>query len=125
MAVLFDLRWLHEKVLACDIRIEAVLKELSIGRGYKCDALPSSRRRTDQVNGLAFDARSALFALLGKDITRVDGFGPYLALKLVAECGDDLLASPSCKALYLLAGPGAEQQDLRRQGAFVTNATHR
>ena len=77
--------------------IEAVLKELSIGRGHKCDALPSSRRRTDQVNGLAFDARSALFALLGKDITRVDGFGPYLALKLVAECGDDLLAWPSAK----------------------------
>ena len=24
-----------------------------------------------------------------------------------------------------MAGPGAEQQDLRRQGAFVTNATHR
>ena len=87
----------HEKVSACDIRIEAVLKELSIGRGHKCDALPSSRRRTDQVNGLAFDARSALFALLGKDITRVDGFGPYLALKLVAECGDDLLAWPSAK----------------------------
>jgi transposase len=87
----------HEKVLACDIRIEAVLKELSIGRGHNCDALPSSRRRTDQVNGLAFDVRSALFALLGKDITRVDGFGPYLALKLVAECGDDLLAWPSTK----------------------------
>ena len=79
------------------VRIEAVLKELSIGRGHNCDALPSSRRRTDQVNGLAFDVRSALFALLGKDITRVDGFGPYLALKLVAECGDDLLAWPSAK----------------------------
>ena len=35
--------------------------------------------------------------MLGKDITRVDGFGPYLALKLVAECGDDLLAWPSAK----------------------------
>ena len=66
----------HEKVSACDIRIEAVLKELSIGRGHKCDALPSSRRRTDQVNGLAFDARSALFALLGKDITRVTALVP-------------------------------------------------
>jgi hypothetical protein len=87
----------HEKVLACDIRIEAVLKELSIGRGHNCEALPSSRRRTDQINGLAFDVRLALFALLGKDITRVDGFGPHLALKLIAECGDDLLAWPSTK----------------------------
>jgi len=73
------------------------LKELSAGRGHKSDALPSSRRRTDQVNGLAFDVRSALFALLGKDIVSIDGLGPYLALKLIAECGDDLLAWPSAK----------------------------
>jgi transposase len=87
----------HEKVSACDVRVEAVLKDLSIGRGHKADSLPSSRRRTDQVNGLAFDVRSALFALLGKDITRIDGFGPYLSLKLIAECGDNLSAWPSAK----------------------------
>ena len=48
----------HEKVSACDVRIEAVLKELSIGRGPRSDSLPSSRRRTDQANGLAFDVRA-------------------------------------------------------------------
>jgi transposase len=87
----------HEKVSACDVRIEAVLKELSIDRGHRSDSLPSSRRRTDQANGLAFDARAALFALLGKDITQIDGLGPYLSLKLIAECGDDLSAWPSAK----------------------------
>jgi transposase len=87
----------HEKVSACDTRIEAVMKDLSIGRGHDTGALTPSRRRTDQVNGLAFDVRSALFALLGKDITKIDGFGPYLSLKLVAECGDDLSAWPSAK----------------------------
>jgi len=87
----------HEKVSACDARIEAVLKDLSIGRGHATGALTPSRRRTDQVNGLAFDVRSALFAVLGKDITKIDGFGPYLSLKLVAECGDDLSAWPSAK----------------------------
>jgi len=40
--------------------------------------------------------------LLGKDITRIDGFGSYLALKFVAECGDNLSA-------------------FRRQGTVVTN----
>jgi transposase len=87
----------HEKVSACDVRIEAVLKELSIDRGHRSDSLPSSRRRADQANGLAFDARAALFALLGKDITQIDGLGPYLSLKLIAECGDDLSAWPSAK----------------------------
>jgi transposase len=88
----------HEKVSACDVRIEAVLRELSIGRGRRSDSVPSPRRpRTDQVNGLAFDVRAALFALLGKDLTQIDGLGPYLSLKLVAECGDDLSAWASAK----------------------------
>jgi transposase len=87
----------HEKVSACDVRIEAVLKELSIDRGRRSGSLPSSRRRTDQANGLAFDVCAALFALLGKDITQIDGLGPYLSLKLIAECGDDLSAWPSSK----------------------------
>jgi transposase len=87
----------HEKVSACDARIEAVMKDLSIDRSHDAAVLTPSRRRTDQMNGLAFDVRSALFALLGKDITKIDGFGPYLSLKLVAECGDDLSAWPSVK----------------------------
>jgi transposase len=87
----------HEKASACDVRIETVLKELSIDRGRRSGSLPSSRRRADQANGLAFDVRAALFALLGKDITQIDGLGPYLSLKLIAECGDDLSAWPSAK----------------------------
>ena len=39
----------------------------------------------------------ALNALLGKDLTRIHGIGPYLALKLVSECGDDLSAWPTAK----------------------------
>ena len=88
----------REKASACDARIEAVLKELSIGRGHSSDSLPSSGRdRSDQANALAFDARALLFALLGKDITQINGLGPYLSLKLIAECGDDLSAWPSAK----------------------------
>ena len=88
----------QEKASACDIRIEAVLKELSIGRGPRSDPLPSPRRhRATQANGLAFDVRAALFALLGKDLTQINGLGPYLSLKLIAECGDDLSAWPNAK----------------------------
>jgi transposase len=90
----------HEKASACDVRIEAVLKELSIHRGRGHGAVPPAsrrRNRTDQANALAFDVRAALFVLLGKDITTIDGLGPYLSLKLIAECGDDLTSWPSAK----------------------------
>jgi hypothetical protein len=90
----------HEKASACDVRIESVLKELIIHRGHDHgSAPPVSRRRnrTDQANALAFDVRAALFGLLGKDVTMIDGLGPYLSLKLIAECGDDLTSWPSAK----------------------------
>jgi transposase len=90
----------HEKASACDVQIEAVLKELIIHRGRDHgSAPPVSRRRnrTDQANALAFDVRAALFGLLGKDVTTIDGLGPYLSLKLIAECGDDLTPWPSAK----------------------------
>src|SRR6201997_4603938 len=88
----------QEKASACDARIETVLKELSIRRGREAGPLPSPRRPLSrQPNALVFDVRAALFALLGKDLTQIHGLGPYLALKLVAECGDDLSAWPSAK----------------------------
>jgi transposase len=75
-----------------------VLKELSIRRGREAGPLPSPRRRiSPHPNALAFDVRAALFALLGKDLTQIHGLGPYLALKLIAECGDDLSAWSSAK----------------------------
>lgn len=65
----------HEKASACDVRIEAVLKELSIhrGRGHGSVPPPRRRHRTDQANALAFDVRAALFALLGRDIKASGG----------------------------------------------------
>ena len=90
----------HERVSACDVRIETVLNLLTAARGLSGSEPvppPRRRRRTDQPNALAFDARAALFRLLGKDITRIDGLGPYLSLKLIAECGDDLSPWPSAK----------------------------
>jgi transposase len=67
--------------------VEEVLMALASLRGH----MPR------QANGPAFDVREALYALLGKDLTQIHGLGPYLALKLVAECGDDLSAWPSAK----------------------------
>ncbi len=88
----------QEKVAACDARIESVLKKLASVRGSKEATPPAPRRRMPrQANAPAFDVREALYALLGKDLTQIHGLGPYLALKLVAECGDDLSAWPTAK----------------------------
>jgi transposase len=88
----------QEKATACDGKIEVVLKALSTRRGTDAGPAPGSRRNTGrQANGPNFDVSGALYTMLGKDLTQIHGLGPYLALKLIAECGDDLSAWPSAK----------------------------
>jgi transposase len=85
------------KVAACDVRIEAALKELEAASPPPTAPIPAPRHRTKQPNALAFPAREALHRILGVDLTQIHGLGPYLALKLVGECGTDLSAWPSAK----------------------------
>jgi transposase len=98
----------QHKVMACDQRIETVLKGLST-YGLDPGAVPAPRRRMSrQPNEPSFDLRGALYAVLGQDLTRIHGLGPSLALKLVAECGTDLTAWPSAKHFtsWLCLAPG-------------------
>jgi transposase len=85
------------KVAACDERIEAVLTRLREAAAQSSGKLPPARHTTRQSNALAFDVRAALHGLLGVDLTQIHGLGPYLALKLVGECGTDLSAWPDAK----------------------------
>jgi transposase len=88
----------QKKVAECDARIEAVLKRLKEAGAKPAGKLPAPRYRiTQQPNALGFDVRAALHAILGIDLTQINGLGPYLALKLVGECGTDLSAWPSAK----------------------------
>ena len=59
-------------------------------------------------NGFSFDVQPALHAVLGLDVTKIDGFGPYVALKLLAECGTDMSRWPSAKHFtsWLCLSPG-------------------
>ena len=84
------------KVAACDKQIEDILKRLKqTAAPPKSKLLPTRQRR--QPNTPAFDARAALHASLGVDLTQIDGLGPSLALKLVGECGTTLEAWPTAK----------------------------
>jgi transposase len=85
------------KVAACDEQIEAILKRLKKNAPPPASKLLPVRQRTHQPNAPAFDARGALHAILGVDLTQINGLGPYLALKLVGECGTNLAAWPTAK----------------------------
>jgi hypothetical protein len=83
-------------VAECDRCIEARLEQLQ-ARELPPEPLPAPRHKTRQPNALSFDARAALYAMTGVDLTQIHGIGPYLALKLVSECGTDMLRWPSAK----------------------------
>jgi hypothetical protein len=74
----------------CDQQIAQSLLRLSQQKSPPSDPLPKPRHRTRQPNALNFDVRSLLYQLVGVDLTQIHGIGPYLALRLVAECGTDL-----------------------------------
>ena len=85
------------KVTGCDKQIEAILNRLKKNAAPPAARLLPARHRTRQPNSVAFDVRGALHAILGVDLTQINGLGPYLALKLVGECGTNLTAWPSAK----------------------------
>ena len=85
------------KVALCDLRIEAALKRLPKASSVPVGKLPPVRATKKQANDLNFDVRAALHGLLGCDVTQIHGLGPYLALKLVGECGTNLSAWPNAK----------------------------
>ena len=85
------------KVAACDAHVEAVLNRLREAAAIPTGQLPPARHTTKQPNGMGFDVRAILHGLLGCDLTQIHGLGPYLALKLVGECGTDLSAWPDAK----------------------------
>jgi transposase len=95
------------QVAQCDQQIESALKQLQAD-DYPVDPLPAARHRARPRNAFAFDVREALYAMLGVDLTQIHGLGPYVALKLIAECGNDMSRWPSAKhfASWLTLAPG-------------------
>jgi transposase len=97
----------QEHVAECDRHLEARLAQLSEATSEKA-ALPPARRMTRQRNAPSFDVRAALYALIGADLTQIHGMGPYLALKMVGECGTDMSRWPNAKHFtsWLCLAPG-------------------
>jgi len=95
-------------VAACDRQLEVLLARLNALEPPD-SPLPAPRDKMPrQPNALNFDVRAALYAMIGVDLTRIHSIGPYLALKLVGECGTDLSKWPSAKHFtsWLCLAPG-------------------
>jgi transposase len=74
----------------CDEQIERALILLNTEKPLSDQPLAKARHRTKQPNAINFDVRSALYQLVSTDLTQIHGIGPFLALRLIAECGTDL-----------------------------------
>jgi hypothetical protein len=111
----------HAKVAECDQAIEAVLATCE--QAEPTMALPAARYRTRQANEPRFDVRTALFELLGTDLTQLHGFGAYTALRLIGECGTDMSKWPTAKHFtsWLTLAPDNKISG----GKLLSTKTHR
>ena len=86
------------QVAECDEEIERALVQLRGDADTPDAPLPPPRvKNTHSANALHFDVREALYAVLGVDLTQIHGLGPYVAVKLISECGTDMTKWPSAK----------------------------
>lgn len=97
-------------VAECDIQIEHVVAALNSSRPIPAAPLPKARHRTKQPNDVNFDVRTAMYQLAGTDLTQIHGIGPFLALRLVAECSTDLTRWKTAKHFtsWLTLSPGCK-----------------
>lgn len=102
----------QEQVRGTDVQIEQVLSILCKDRAIPEVPLPKSRRgqNTRAPNALNFDVTAALYHLVGIDLTKIHGMGPYLALRLISECGMDLSRWRTAKHFtsWLTLSPGSK-----------------
>lgn len=98
------------RIEECDAEIERALAMLSAVREPPATPLPKPRHRTKQPNAVNFDTRPLLYQLTGVDLTQIHGIGPYLALRLIGECGTDLSRWPTAKHFtsWLTLSPGCK-----------------
>lgn len=94
----------------CDMQIEQALAALKADKPEPEQPIPKVRNRTKQSNAVNFDVRTALYQLIGVDLTQIHGIGPFLALRLIAECGTDLSKWRTAKQFtsWLTLSPGCK-----------------
>lgn len=85
----------QDKIRACDAAIEQALRCLTENQPEPDEPLPPTRAK--KARGQGFDLRAALHAMVGVDLTQINGLGAESVLQLIAECGDDMSRWPTAK----------------------------
>ena len=111
----------------CDEQIERAVAALNAERRIPEAPLPKPRHRTKQPNDINFDVRSAMYQLAGTDLTQIHGIGPFLALRLVAECGTDLTRWPTAKHFtsWLTLSPGCKISGGKVLASYTRKSSNR
>jgi len=117
----------HARIKECDVQIERTLATLTADKTSPEEPLPKSRSRSSQSNALSFDVQRALYGLAGVDLTQIHGIGPYLALRLVGECGTDLSRWPTAKHFtsWLTLSPGCKISGGKTLSSHTRKTTNR
>lgn len=116
------------RVADCDRQIEQALASLARqSSSTPSTPLPNARHRTKQPNAVNFDVRPMLYQLLDVDLTQIHGIGPYLALRLIAECGTDLSRWPTAQHFtsWLTLSPGSRISGGKVLSAHTRKTTNR
>jgi transposase len=94
----------------CDVEIERTVARLNIHRPMPETPLPKAKHRSKMPHDPNFDVRTAIYQLAGTDLTQIHGIGPFLALRLIAECGTDLSRWRTAKHFtsWLTLSPGCK-----------------
>lgn len=106
----------------CDEQIEQALAVLNADKPVPGQTIPKK-----QPNAINFDVRSALYQLVGTDLTQIHGIEPFLALRLIAECGTDLSKWRTAKHFtsWLTLSPGCKISGGKVLSAHSRKTTNR
>lgn len=94
----------------CDAEIERAVAELNIERPMPDAPLPKAKHRSKMPSDPNFNVRLAMYQLAGTGLTQIHGVGPFLALRLIGECGTDLSRWRTAKHFtsWLTLSPGCK-----------------
>lgn len=100
----------QSRIDECDVEIERTVAALNVMRPTPEAPLPKAKHRSKLPSDPNFDVRPAMYQLAGTDLTQIHGVGPFLALRLIAECGTDLSRWRTAKHFtsWLALSPGCK-----------------